>query len=141
MKLNEQRTIRLGDTDIRRRISLSRTGRFTAHLVGGGSSDYALPSAEAIVRGACQALAASDFVLLTGLEIGEAEESIPLHPYRPYLEGAKPLFIVSRRKEADGPTLSPFRRRVHGWEKVISANEFVAAVAERFDADEYLLTV
>jgi hypothetical protein len=140
MKSNQHRTIRLGDTDIRRRISLSRTGRFTAHLVGGGSPDYVLPSVEAIVSRAHEVLEGLDFVLITGLE-SEEGEIIPLHPYRAYPEGTKPLLIVTRSKQPGRRQLSPFRRRVEGWEKALSANEFVAAVADRFDADEYLLTV
>jgi hypothetical protein len=140
MKPNQSRTVRLGDTDIRRRISLSRTGRFTAYLVGGGSADYPIPSVEALVAGAQEAIEAIDFVLITGLE-SEEGESVPLHPHRPFPAGAKPLFIVTPPKHTGGRQLSPFRRRVEGWEQAQSANEFVAAVAARFDADEYLLTV
>jgi len=140
MNPNKSRTIRLGDTDVRRRISLSRTGRFTAYLIGGGSSDYPLPSVEALVSGAQEAIEALDFVLVTGLE-SEEGESVPLHPHRPFPKGAKPLFIVPPPKQVGGRQLSPFRRRVEGWEHAQSINEFVAAVADRFDADEYLLTV
>jgi hypothetical protein len=141
MKPSQNRTVRLGNTDIRRRISLSRTGRFTAYLIGGGSADYPLPSVEELVIKAQEKIESLDFILISGLK-SEDGEGIVLHPFRPpFPEGTKPLFIVPFAKRHGSKQLSPFRKHVEGWERMQSAYEFVAAVADRFDAEEYLLTV